>query len=147
MNTSDTLTLSFDPIVPLPGCVPLQFSNDSELSSVLFLVYDENNPKRKVKAKLLKKDSGDYLNEFDLYILPSERIIVVINPNLIDSKTLGPTKVKNISAFNVSFESYKLKNGKPKKDVYLSFSQYDDNDYSLTHIYETMNHKILFKTP
>ncbi len=147
LNTSDTISLSFDPIVPLPGCVPMQFSNDSQQSSVLLLLYDENNPQAKVKAKLLKKDPGSYLNTFDLYILPSERAIVVINPNLIDSKTLGPTKITSVSAFNVSFESYKLKNGKPKKDVYLSFSEYDGHDYMLTHIYETMNFKNLFKTP
>jgi hypothetical protein len=147
MNTSDTISLSFDPIVPLPGCVPIQFSNDSQQSSVLLLLYDENNPQAKVKAKLLKKDPGSYLNTFDLYILPAERALVVINPNLIDSKTLGPTKIKSVSAFNVSFESYKLKNGKPKKDVYLSFSEYDGHDYMLTHIYETMNFKNLFKTP
>lgn len=147
MNTSDTLSLPFDPIVPLPGCVPMQFSNDSQQSSVLLLLYDEKNPQAKVKAKLLKKDPGNYLNTFDLYILPSERAIVVINPNLIDSKTLGPTKITSVSAFNVSFESYKLKKGKPKKDVYLSFSEYDGHDYMLTHIYETMNFKNLFKTP
>ena len=145
INISDSFSLSFDQIVPIPGCVPLEFSNDSEFSSVLFLVYDEKNPLAKVRAKLLKQNTGDYL-DFDLYILPSERAIVVINPNLINSNTLGPTKIKNVSAFNVSFESYKLKNKKPKSDVYLSFSEYNNQDFMLTHIYETMNVKKLFKT-
>ena len=160
VNKNDTLSLSFDPLVRQPGSVHIEFQNTSEFSTVLFLVYDEQNPQAKVKAKFIEKCnenklSVDNLYIFDVYMLPSERAIIIIDPNLIDSKTLGPTTISNISSFNMLFDSYKLKNRKLKEEDYLRF--YDlcfynykptgYHEYDISGVTETFNRKNLLQTP
>lgn len=144
INLKDTVSFTFDIISAIPGCVPMEFMNDSKLTDALFVVYDEANPSAKIRAKFINRftDATGY-NPIDLYILPTERAFVIINPNMLNDTTVGPTQIQTISAFNVSFESYRLKNKHPKMTVYLSLSEYMDGDYMLTHIYETMTLKVL----
>lgn len=141
MNVDSISRIYFIPIKPIPESVPLKFDNGSELSDVLVLVYDEVHPDAPVKGRLIPKNK-DYNDEV-LYILPTERVIVLFNPVIENGETVVASKPESIDEFNVLYESYRLKSGTPKKEVYLSTSEYESGQVSITHIYETMNFKRL----
>lgn len=133
--------LTFIPVKPEPGCLPLTFSQSSNYSRVLLLIYDEENPDLPVKGALVGKNT-DY-SDTTLYILPTERLIAVFDPELENGTTVIASKFPALDYLNVLFESYRINPKTTRKEVYISTSEYSKGDASILNIYETMRMKRL----
>jgi len=133
--------LTFLPVKPEPGCLPLTFSQSSEYSTVLLLIYNEENPDLPVKGALVGKNT-DY-SDTTLYILPTERLIAVFDPQLENGTTVVAAKLPALDYLNVLFESYRTNPKTTRKEVYISTSEYSKGKASIINIYETMRMKRL----
>lgn len=133
--------LTFIPVKPEPGCLPLTFSQSSEYSKVLLLIYDEENPDLPVKGALVGKNT-DY-SDTTLYILPTERLIAIFDPELENATTVIAAKLPALDYLNVLFESYRINPKTTRKEVYISTSEYAKGKASIINIYETMRMKRL----
>lgn len=133
--------LTFVPVKPQPGCLPLTFSQSSDYSRVLLLIYDEENGSLPVKGALVGKNTN--YNDTTLYLLPTERVIALFDPQLENDTTIVAFKMKHLDYLNVLFESYRINPTTTRKEVYLSTSEYGKGDASIINIYETMRMKRL----